>query len=639
MKKIVLFSLLTLLSISAFGQKRAKRYSKAHFEKFPSYSEVIKTYYTENQYVANESYATAFGKKYDGWYVLTKDEKGFETDERLIWSAKSKKFKGLKTKGSEEGNKASADNALNALTRGLSSTFYKQYPVYGYQGYEDDVIELLGNEKDLSPELMDALARSYSSKATETIMPGQFGGKKEVLKFDETFNAKDFPKEKLNLYMEYMNKSIATFKILSEKHTTYQTIVGSIRTKYYNEYMTAYLSLRIIGQDKAASKYLIDDLYNDFQIKTAINTLGSCATNAILFTYGDNDTYQLIYAQDKLGIRTDVRIINTSLASLGRYINFIKEEYNILTTLDMKQYQADNNNYLGVKLESEERVNIKDFLMNINEDDNLFIDKKTGVRYFPNKNIYLKNDIKGLGYQLGISKRLEEDGLNWNLGKSYVLKGELFILDVIASDYWRSPVYFTLGSSPTLSDLGLRKYTQVEGLTLRLLPKGIHDFTLLRTNVLYVFKYSDASKVDWYSSENAIYAMHYFTAFKATLDYQINHKGAGTEDPVKTLDKLLTAFPLESASYKYFSATFATTCYDLELPERGDAFIKAGVQEVHGFFKTIENETSFNFYEQQNINWFLYTADQITTTADINNRSAFKDLETEFKVYFDKYGQ
>src|SRR4029434_6176537 len=88
----------------------------------------------------------------------------------------------------------------------------------------------------------------------------------------------------------------------------------------------------------------------DMASDVAKNYLESCAKNAILFTFGDNDTYPLWYAQEVEGVRPDIRIINNSLLGIDWYINHLRYKVNQSDPIDViwtpEQIEGDNRNYI-----------------------------------------------------------------------------------------------------------------------------------------------------------------------------------------------------------------------------------------------------------------------------------------------------
>ncbi|MFK7950157.1 MAG: hypothetical protein AB8G11_21375 [Saprospiraceae bacterium] len=615
--------LLTFISTATFAQKKLK-YDKAYFDKFPTYEAVIEAYFAKNEFDRTTGQSMKFAKKHDGWYGVFTNEKFEEIDEWLIWSAKTTSFKNLKIKGANAGDSRSIEKAKKKYIRGLDPMFFAQYPLYGYHGYEDDIIKLLENEANLSAEILDALARSYSSKGIQILTPGQFGGKKKTLKYDQTFNPNDWETEVLEEFVELMNKSIATFKTLSDKYPDYQTIVGNIKTKYYNEYMSAYYVLKYSGKTDLAKQYLVDDLYTDFHLKTAENYLKTCATNAILFTTGDNDTYPLIYVQDKLGIRKDVKIINTSLASLGRYIHFIKNEFKLPTTLELDKYKLDNHNYIGI-INEVESVDLQDYFKAVNEDENIYIDEVSGVRYLPSKQ----------GTFVVQPTESNESSVHFYFNKNYIVKSEIFILDLITTDNWQTPIYFSVGSYYTTKGLGIQDYITLEGLSYRFFPKSKDELSLLETNILYNFKYQENNNIDWFSTDNSIHLNYYQTAFLELLKFR---KDYSLQVEV-ILERMEMFFPHATISYKYQAADFADFCYDAEMMEEGDAFIRNEVTHVHQYFKSIENKKELTYFDKQTVRTMLYTARRLTKIARTNEREAFINLADDFQQYLIKYGE
>jgi hypothetical protein len=97
-----------------------------------------------------------------------------------------------------------------------------------------------------------------------------------------------------------------------------------------------------------SKKTLARDLAKDY--------LESCPPNAMLFSFGDNDTYPLWYAQEVEGIRPDVRVIVNTLLGTDWYMNQLRYKVNQSAPFDViftpEQIMGDRRNvaYFNDKL-------------------------------------------------------------------------------------------------------------------------------------------------------------------------------------------------------------------------------------------------------------------------------------------------
>lgn len=212
----------------------------------------------------------------------------------------------------------------------------------------------------------------------------------------------------------------------------------------------------------------------------AINYLESCAPNAILFTFGDNDTYPLWYAQEVEGIRKDIRVINYSLLGIDWYINQMRYKVNESAPIDVI-WGTD-------KIEGGKRDYIRFFEREGLTDQNRFVDlyslmndfvgsddqaaqvqmqDGTWMNYLPVKKVSVPVDIakvrKNGAVEAGDSVVSD---MRFEIPKDVLMKNDLAVLNIIAANKWDRPIYFT---SP-FGELGFGQYLRNEGQSYRLVP-------------------------------------------------------------------------------------------------------------------------------------------------------------------------
>ena len=206
----------------------------------------------------------------------------------------------------------------------------------------------------------------------------------------------------------------------------------------------------------------------------ANNFLQSCDKNAIIFTYGDNDTYPLWYAQEVEGIRTDVRVVNLSLIAVDWYIDNLRRAVNNSPTIKMslkpESYQGFKRNQLPVG-SGTQPMSIQALMQYLGEDHPVPGNGYTFESSAPSKNIFIPIDREKM-IANGIISAQDTGVVNqidFELQGSSLIKDDLAVLDIIANNINDRPIYWAVTSRPEKLE-GLDAFMQLEGLATRIVP-------------------------------------------------------------------------------------------------------------------------------------------------------------------------
>ncbi len=311
--------------------------------------------------------------------------------------------------------------------------------------------------------------------------------------------------------------------------------------------------------------------------------LNSCDPNAILFTIGDNDTFPLWYAQEIEKIRTDVKIVNTSLFMTDWYIDQMKtktyESDPLPISFTHDQYVGDKLDYVVHIPKIESRWDIKDFL-NFIKNPKSTVDMQNGqtIHFYPtnkiritvDKNAVIKNKVVSPKYNDSIVPYIDLD-----IKGSALYKNRLMMLDIVTNNNWKRPIYFSGGAFDSEDYIWMKEYLQLEGMVYKLVPVKTalsKDASPLEMGQIDTDKmYEKVMKWDWGNSESPkIY--HDPETRKNSITYRTNLSRLmnqlileGKKDMAKNIiDLAMTKMPLEYSDYYSILEPFTDGYYKID---------------------------------------------------------------------------
>ena len=215
---------------------------------------------------------------------------------------------------------------------------------------------------------------------------------------------------------------------------------------------------------------------------------------AMIFTIGDNDTFALWYAQEIEGYRTDVKTINTSLLATDWYIDQLKrktyESDPIPSQMTHSRYAYGIRDYIKHEsLLDSVRWDIKDFmnwvasdhprtkyksLLEQAGDDPRRLPKATQeMVFYPTNKIRVEVNKENV-LKSGVVKPQDEalivPYIDIDLPEGGMTKNQIMMLDILANNDWKRPIYFTGGSYADSEYIWMKEYLQLEGLVYKLVP-------------------------------------------------------------------------------------------------------------------------------------------------------------------------
>lgn len=387
------------------------------------------------------------------------------------------------------------------------------------------------------------------------------------------------------------------------------------------------------------------------------NYLESCAPNAVLFTYGDNDSFPVWYVQDVEQVRSDVRVANLSYIQAGWYIDMMRQKAfksdPLPFTLSSDKYLEGIRTQLPVTKRIDKPVNIKNIIQFIGHDEREYMVDLSGrgdlVNYLPTNKLSIDVDsakvLSNGTVKEYFTKRLVSPMI-WEFSDEDAFKGDLAIMDLLSTNKWERPVYIST-TVPSTQYKGLEKYFVQEGMAYRITPIQIEknesgDFGMIDQYVMYdnmmnKFKWGNADDPSVYLDENNRRMFCNFRRLFGNLGRELLQTGDTTK-ALEVINKGRSLVPADKLPDDYFSIGLGEVLIRAGKNEEGEKIINDIINysvEYLDYAVSLRSDELFglDYYYRMNLQT-LYEIYNLSL--NLKNAQLTKTTETLINKYYGK---
>jgi len=384
--------------------------------------------------------------------------------------------------------------------------------------------------------------------------------------------------------------------------------------------------------------------------------LESCDPNAIMFTIGDNDTFPLWYMQEVEGIRTDIKLVNTSLFATDWYIDQMKRKtYDadpIPSQLTHDQYKYGTLD-VAYNLEhprfKDSIMTIKNFMRWIASDSEAtYVETNNGQqeKFYPTNRIRIPvNKQKVLANGIVAQKDADKivPYIDITIDNGALFKNRILMLDILANNDWEKPIYFTGGANADEEYIWLKDYLQQDGLAYKLVPiktplgqSSLFDMGRIDPEKMY----NNIQKWEWRNiNDGKIYLDEQTkrnAISKRNALMRLSEVFAKQGDTIKALEVLdlsLTKMPIEDFDHYSLSLGYPEAYYKLNEREKARKTVETLTRlfrEKLIWLSTFSVENANLIFDEIDTSLYMYRNIISQVEANDKDEKYLDSIQTEF---------